>query len=89
MKQETLKKANELSKLIQECNQAFNCFEYRHVEGSPVFSLNPRLIIEFDNFDDGRDRVSLPMNLSDTLINFLIAEIEKVRQVAIKEFESL
>ena len=85
----TLEKANELNKKIKEFTEALNCFEWTHpTDESQKFSTKPRLIIDFDGID-GREQIALPMNLSDTLVSFLKAEIIKGRDVAVAEFNAL
>ena len=81
-----LEKANELNKKIKEFQQALNCFQWEQEYGGGT--TNPRLIIEFDDVD-GRETQPLPMNLSDTVVSFLKAEIIKGRDAAVSEFNEL
>ena len=86
---QTLGKANALNQKIREFTEALNCFEWTHPEDeSQKYSTKPRLIIDFDG-GDGREQIALPMNLSDTLVSFLKAEIIKGRDAAVKEFNHL
>jgi hypothetical protein len=83
----TLNKANELNRKIEEFTAALHCFEWTPIEDEPPVSLNPRLIIEYDN--DGREQTAIPMNLSNALVDFLKAEIIKGRDDAVAEFNRL
>ena len=82
----TLEKANELNKKIKEFQLALNCFEWEKEYGGGT--TNPRLIIEFDGCD-GRETQSLPINLSDTLVSFLKAQIIKARDASVAEFNAI
>jgi len=87
MKTETLNKANDLNRKIREFSEALNCFEWTPEETKSPVSLNPRLIIEYDN--DGREQMEIPMNLSNELIDFLKKEIIEGRDKAMAEFNAL
>lgn len=88
----TLEKANSLNLKIRELNSALNCFEWQRSDnqgnkiGDPI-SLRPLLIIEYDG--DGREQIKLPMNLSNTMVDFLKSEIIKGRDAAVAEFNAL
>ena len=81
MNKEKLKEANRLNKLIEEHEQALNCFEfdtnYYARDEDPnlpiaLESTNPILIIEHDDpFEGGREQQRIPMVLSDFLINLI------------------
>ncbi len=99
MNTETLKKANELSKLISDHESALSCFEwdanyYENINRPEnkqlppkIFSTNPRLIIEYDG--DGREQQLIPMGLSDFLINIIKDQIKENLNKIRKEFEEL
>lgn len=105
MKEETLKKANELLKLIKEHESALLCFEYDANEWAnelrknckqellppKVESANPKLIIEHDAFDDDWYRATqpIPMVLSDFLVNIIKEQIKENLEKLKKEFEEL
>jgi len=84
----TLGKANKLNREIQEFYEALNCFEYQSEGLTTGISTNPRLIIEFDGGDD-REHLTLPMNLSETLTDYLKSEIKKGLKKAVDEFNAL
>lgn len=84
----TLHEANNLSWRIKELANALNCFEYEHEAGQEPISTNPQLIIEFDGGDD-REQIKLPINLSQTLTDFLKVEIKKELGIAIDALEAL
>ena len=85
---QTLQKGNDLQRKIREFEEAHNCFEWHPDEGEPI-SLNPRLIVEFDDYDGGRSQVTLPMALSDVLTALLKQEIQKGLDAAQAEFNEL
>lgn len=93
MDKKTLIEANRLNKLIEEHEEALRCFEYnknecinyyREANGEEVLppefeSTNPKLIIEFDEYDEGelaRRKLSIPMVLSDFLVDVLKKQIK-------------
>lgn len=82
----TLERANELNRKIRECKETLDCFDLRN--GEMIYSLNPRLIIEFEG-GDGREQHPLPLNLSNELVSFIKAEIVKCRETAVSEFNAL
>ena len=84
----TLEKANKLNTQIKDFSEALNCFEHQMDGSTSIISLNPRLIIEFDDCDD-RQQVALPMTLSKTLTDFLKAEIKKELKKSVNEFNAL
>ena len=49
---------------------------------------NPRLIIEFDD-EDGREKIMLPMNLNEVLVDFIKTEILKELSKSSEEFIKL
>lgn len=75
MEKERLKEANRLNELIEEHEKALLCFEYdkneyindiRESNGeeklTPEYeSTNPKLIIEYDEFDEDKYRRQLPI----------------------------
>jgi len=87
----TLKKANELDKLIWELHEALNCFDWYNPEVPEVnpVSINPRLIIEFDDDEGGRSQVKIPINLSDILIKQIKEAIKTKMGKTVEEFNSL
>jgi len=83
----TLEKANALNNKIKEFNQALNCFQWEDGAGN-FHSANPRLIIQYDG-GDGREEQPLPMNLSNTFVTLLKAEISRCMDEAVAELEAL
>lgn len=88
MTQEQLGKANYLASKIQQFESALCCFEWEYEPGQ-FHDLTPRLIIDFDDCDGGRDQVQIPINLNKSLIDFLKDEIKTGLAQAQKEFENL
>jgi len=104
MQKETLQKGNELLKLISEHESALLCFEYdanyfenycksENEELLPpkMESTNPKLIIEYDSFDDDwyREKQEIPIKLSDFLINIIKEQIKESLAKLKKEFDEL
>lgn len=105
MEIETLKKGNQLLKLITEHEQALLCFEYdnneyendyRKDKGEDLLppdirSTDPKLIIEFNAFDDDwyRRTLPIPMVLSDYLVNIIKEQIRENLSKLKKEFNEL
>ncbi len=87
MTQETLNKAKALEQKIKEFKQALTCFEVEW--NGEVISATPKLIIDFDDFDGGRDQVMIPMQLNKSLIDFLKEEIKNGLHQAETEFQNL
>lgn len=84
MKIETLIKANELNKRIIECEGALACFESKVSEDLIAVSLNPSIIIEF-NDTDRRAKVTL----SDFFTDILKQQIIKAKNDAQHSFDFL
>lgn len=82
----TLKKANQLDRQIKELTEALNCFQWEEHGG---VSRHPKLIIEYDDYDGGRESEPLPMNLSNELVEFIKREIVAARDKAVAEFNAL
>ena len=105
MEIETLKKGNQLLKLITEHEQALLCFEYdnneyendyRKDKGEDLLppdirSTNPKLIIEFDAFDDDwyREKQVIPIVLSDFLVNVIKEQIRENLSKLNEDFENI
>lgn len=106
MDKERLNEANRLNHLMEEHEKALLCFVYdkneyindmREAAGeeklSPEYeSTNPRLIIEFDTFDDDdwiRGQVPIPIVLSDYLVEMIKAAITESLSKLKIEFERL
>jgi len=89
MNNQTLQTANKINKDLNEFERALECFETTIGDSEEKHSTSPKLIIDFDDFDDGRTQIALPMNLSDHMIGILkqniIENIERMK----KEFEEL
>jgi len=85
---QTLQKGNDLQRKIRKIKEALNCFEWHPDEGEPI-NLNPRLIIEFDDYDGGRSELPLPMALGDVLTALLKQEIKKELDAVETEFNQL
>lgn len=84
----TLNEANRLNQKIEKLSETLSCLEREH--NGKTYTTNPILFLEFDEeFDDGRARLPLPMNLSDMLISFLKAEIVKQIDAAVTQFNML
>jgi len=84
-----LKKANDLDRKIKELNEALNCFEWPVDEGQPKVSTNPRLIIDFDSCEGGREQIKLPMELSNQLSTWIKGEIARELKFTVMEFNEL
>lgn len=105
MEIETLKKGNQLLELITEHEQALLCFEYDHNEylndqlkdrgeellPPDIRSTDPKLIIEFNYFDDDwhRRTLPIPMVLSDLLLSTIKEQIRENLSKLTKEFNEL
>lgn len=103
MDKETLKKANELSNLIEELKKALLCFEYDENEipnswknegeklPPKMVSTNPKLIIEYDEWDEDmyRHQQPIPIVLSDFLIDVIKQHIETNLKNLKQEFKNL
>ncbi len=76
MTQETLMKANSLNKKICDYQNALNCFEYTD-HGGEIYDRTPRLVLDVDDLDEGRERIDVPMVLSEYLIGIIKQEIQK------------
>lgn len=86
-----LNTANDLHKKIKEFVEALNCFDYYEpelAELAPV-SRNPRLIVEFDADEGGRQTVKIPMNLSNVLITQIKEAIKTKMAKTVEEFNQL
>ncbi|PIF33012.1 hypothetical protein CLU81_3582 [Flavobacterium sp. 9] len=93
MNLDQLRKANDVKSKLDDFKKALECFEYvpneeESKERKPI-SLNPNLIIEFDDWDDGREQIKLPMVLSDYLISLIKTTINEQIIVLSKEFEAI
>ena len=82
----TLKRANELSRKIDQLKTALDTFEWSEYYGGG--SKNPKIIIEHDGCD-GRETHILPMLMSDNLLIVLKQEINKNLAEALREFDEL
>ena len=99
MNKEKLNEANRLNKLIEEQEQALNCFEFDtnyyardEYPNLPIVleSTNPTLIIEYDDpFEGGREQQRIPMVLSDFLINIIKDSIKGNLEKLKTEFQNL
>lgn len=90
MENSTLEKANNLNKKIKEFKEALECFESTHPEDETItYSTNPALIIEFDDEDEMRRQLKLPMVLSDSLTGFLKTTIKAQLKMAEDQFKAL
>lgn len=90
MDKKTLKRANDLNQVISEFEEALNCFEWSDpLDETKKYSTNPSLIIEFDDCDDGREQIAIPMTLSNLLIDILKTEIKKGLEEAKNHFKLL
>lgn len=86
---ETLHKANELYRKIKDYEEALNCFEYKYADNEESYDRTPRLILDVDDLDNGREQIAIPMILSKEMVSFLKTEIIKGRDKAVREFNSL
>lgn len=97
MNLETLNKANSLKRKIDELKSIASCFYYPQYneEGNETgevclgMSRNPKIIIEYDDYEDGREEFKLPIILSEKFIQFIFNESASELQKCIEEFESL
>lgn len=86
MDNKTLKRANEVARMIREHESALCCFEWEPEYGGG--SRNPQLIIEFDD-EDGREQQKITMVLSDFLVDMIKQAIRANLSALKSEFESL
>ena len=91
MDKEKLEKGNEILRKINKYESALECFEWVPGEngGGDVISLNPKLAIEFDDWDDGREMMVLPDIISEDFIEMLKTHIETRIEELLKEFDEL
>lgn len=89
MTKEQLDKGNELANKIRDFENALNCFEWKFSAQAPPASTNPRIIIEYDDYDDVRSQIALPMNRSDTLVDLLKSTIKEKLGKAQDELDKL
>jgi len=97
MNVETLNKANDLKRKIEQLQDITSCFYYPKYdnEGNETGELDfnhsrkPKIIIEFDDFEDGREEFKLPLTPSEKFIKTIFEESAKELQKTIAEFESL
>ena len=80
----TLERANELLKKIKQLQSVLEIFEWESGFG---FSMNLKLIIEFDRH--GREEKLFPIDLNNELLNILKVEITRVHDTAVAELEQL
>lgn len=83
-----LNKANELRNKIDKYKEALNCFETFYDDNRKPTSNNPKIIIEYDDWD-GRETTILPDVINDNMIIILKDYISKCLVNVEKEFESL
>ncbi|MBD8081108.1 hypothetical protein [Chryseobacterium caseinilyticum] len=85
-----MNKANALNKKIKEYEEALNCFEHRYGENNEfVFDRTPKILLDVDDLDDGREQIPIPMILSDELAEFLKEQILSNLNLAKEEFINL
>ena len=84
MDTKTLERANELLKKIKQLQSVLEIFEWESGFG---FSMNLKLIIEFDRH--GREEKLFPLDLNNELLNLLKLEIIRVHDTTVAELEQL
>ena len=97
MNLEILNKANDLKRKIEQLQAITFCFYYPEYdnEGNETGKLdfdhsrNPKIIIEFDDYEGGREELKLPLVPSEKFVKTIFDESAKELQKTIQEFESL
>lgn len=93
MKKETFETAKVLNKKIQDLEFAQDAFEWNyHDDGTKEntkISRNPKLIIECDDEDGGRELIVIPGELSKSLMNQIKNHIADQLKETEVEFEKL
>lgn len=95
MTNEQLQKGKELEKKIKNLTEAYECFEWKPYSDYPGYentrpvSTNPRIIIEYDDGDDGRTTTHLPMELSDSFVAQIKLQISAELEALNKELDEL
>lgn len=85
-----LNKANALNRKIKEYEEALECFEHRYGdENEFVFDRTPKILLDVDDLDGGREQLPIPMILSDELIKFLKEQIILNLNLAKEDFINL
>jgi len=88
MEPEILQKANELDEKINEIKRSLDSFEWDYDLSHPV-SRNPKIIIECDDGDDGREKNMVPIILQPKMAEFLKDFIKTELAAAEKELKEL
>ena len=90
---EKLLLGNEISRKIKQSNDVLDCFEWGYYDDNGVLvnggSREPKLIIEFDDNDGGRDTLPIPFVLNPVLIELIKDFIINERFKLAKEFMEL
>jgi hypothetical protein len=92
MEKETLFEANKLNKKIKDLEEAKGCFYFYVSEDDEKLtsiSTNPKLFIEVDDCEGGREKIEIPVEVNNELIVVLQNEIEKTLAKAKKRFKDL
>ena len=92
MTKEKLNQAKEIERKLDEFKSANQCFwhnDYSLKSDGSRYSTNPKIIIEFDDEDDSRRKIKLPLILSDKFIEFMQNVIDEKIDELEKEFDSL
>ena len=86
----TLNKANQILQKIKEYEAALECFETKYgAHNEYTYDRTPKIILNVDDLEGGRENMDLPMILSDEMIDFLKKEIVENLNKAKIEFEDL
>lgn len=89
MEKSTLKKAKELEHHMNMLEQSMQSFEWKPDWSEEPISLNPAIIIEYDDEEGGRATMPIPMSLSRELVDMLKAEIKAKLEAVKEEFKKL
>lgn len=88
----TLKEANLLQSRIEKldlCNNLFYWGTDSNFPEIPTVSRKPKLILEYDDEEDGRSQEPVPMELNEEMIQVLKTWIEIESDRFMTEFEQL
>jgi len=90
MTTDAMNKAVDLHEKIEACKKVLSSFQWDPFpEGTPAISRKPKLIIDTDNDDNGREQIAMPGVLSDEMINVISGYARRELRKLESEFESL
>lgn len=91
MTKENLQRANALQKKISQYEDILESFYYKYeYEGAiKEHDRTPRIILDVDDMDDGREQIEVPMDLSSELRTLIEKEVRENLETCKKEFNEL